>query len=99
MAIGWLFHFDANSYLVAGVPLVVFFQLFVRKKPLATLWVRDAARFRLGVFGKLCCRNTFCWRIAECFPAFLAQSSARSPAGAILTRRGKNFASGSTKSV
>src|SRR5208282_3681683 len=27
------------------------------------------------------------------------QSSARSPAGAILTRRGKNFASGSTRSV
>jgi membrane protease YdiL (CAAX protease family) len=51
MAIGWLFHLDANSYLVAGVPLVVLFQLFVRKKPLATLWVRDAARFRLGVFG------------------------------------------------
>jgi membrane protease YdiL (CAAX protease family) len=51
MAIGWLFHLDANSYLVAGVPLVVFFQLFVRKKSLATLWIRDTARFRLGVFG------------------------------------------------
>lgn len=51
MVIGWLFHLDANSYLVVGVPLVVVFQLFVRKQPLAKLWVRDAARFRLGVFG------------------------------------------------
>ena len=37
MAIGWLFHLDANSYLVVGVPLVVVFQLFVRKQPLAKL--------------------------------------------------------------
>ena len=51
MAIGWLFHLDANSYLVIGVPLVVAFQLFVRKKPLVTLWVRDAERFRLNVWG------------------------------------------------
>ncbi len=51
MAIGWLFHLDANSYLVIGVPLVVVFQLFVRKRPLVTLWLRDAERFRLNVWG------------------------------------------------
>ena len=51
MAIGWLFHLDADSYLVVGVPLVVAFQLFVRKKPLVTLWIRDAERFRLNVWG------------------------------------------------
>jgi hypothetical protein len=51
MAIGWLFHLDANSYLVVGVPLVVVFQLFVRKKPLVTLWIRDAERFRLNAWG------------------------------------------------
>ncbi|MGA9452410.1 MAG: CPBP family intramembrane glutamic endopeptidase [Verrucomicrobiia bacterium] len=51
MAIGWLFHLDANSYLVVGVPLVVFFQLLVRKKPLVTLWIRDAEHFRLNALG------------------------------------------------
>jgi len=51
MAIGWLFHLDGNSYLVVGVPLVVMFQLLVRKKPLVTLWMRDAARFRLNAVG------------------------------------------------
>jgi len=51
MAIGWLFHLDANSYLVVGVPLVVVFQLVVRKKPLVTLWIRDAERFRLNPLG------------------------------------------------
>jgi membrane protease YdiL (CAAX protease family) len=51
MAAGWLFHPDANSYLVVSVPLVVIFQLFVRKKPLVTLWVRDAERFRLNAWG------------------------------------------------
>ncbi len=51
MAIGWLCHLDANSYLVVGVPLVVVFQLVVRKKPLVTLWIRDAERFRLNPLG------------------------------------------------
>jgi len=53
MAIGRVFHLDANSYLVVGVPLVAFFQLFVRKKPLVTLWVREATRFRLNLYGIL----------------------------------------------
>jgi membrane protease YdiL (CAAX protease family) len=51
MAIGWVFHPDANSYLIAGVPLVMIFQIFVRKKPLVTLWIRDADRFRLDPLG------------------------------------------------
>jgi membrane protease YdiL (CAAX protease family) len=51
MAIGWLFHLDANSYLLVGVPLVVAFQIFVRKKPLASLWVRDAVYFKLDRWG------------------------------------------------
>jgi len=53
MAIGWVFHLDANSYLVAGVPLVVLFQLFVRKQPLVALWVREATRYRLNLYGIL----------------------------------------------
>ena len=51
MAAGWIFRLDANAYLVIGVPLVVLFQLFIRRQPLRNLWARDAASFRLGLFG------------------------------------------------
>jgi membrane protease YdiL (CAAX protease family) len=51
MALGWIFHLDANSYLLIGVPLVVLFQRFIRKRPLQQLWVRDAGAFRLGLVG------------------------------------------------
>jgi hypothetical protein len=51
MAIGWLFHLNPNSYLAVGVPLVVVFQVFVRKKPLVTLWIRNAEHFRLNGWG------------------------------------------------
>ena len=51
MALGWTFHLDTNSYLLIGVPLVVLFQRFVRRRPLRQLWVRDAAAVRLGLVG------------------------------------------------
>jgi len=51
MTIGWLFHLDANRYLVVGVPLVIVFQRFVCKQPLVTLWMREATRFRLDGIG------------------------------------------------
>jgi membrane protease YdiL (CAAX protease family) len=51
MAIGWLFHLDPNGYLLVGVPLVVIFQVGVRKEPLVKLWVRDAVNFRLRAYG------------------------------------------------
>jgi hypothetical protein len=51
MIVGWLLGLDANEYLLAGVPLVVIFQLLVRRQPLRKLWVRDADRFSLGVWG------------------------------------------------
>lgn len=51
MAAGWIFHLDADVYLVLGVPLVVLFQLFIRRQPLRSLWARDAASFRLGLVG------------------------------------------------
>jgi hypothetical protein len=51
MAAGWIFHLDANVYLLLGVPLVVLFQLFIRRRPLRNLWARDAASFRLGIIG------------------------------------------------
>src|SRR5437773_9056998 len=51
MAAGWIFHLDVNAYLLLGVPLVVLFQLFVARRPLRNLWVRDATAFRLGLIG------------------------------------------------
>src|SRR2546423_2833123 len=51
MAAGWIFHLDANAYLLLGVPLVVLFQLFIGRRPLRNLWARDATSFRLGMIG------------------------------------------------
>lgn len=51
MAVGWAWNLDDNSYLLLGVPLVVLFQLFIRRQPLAALWVRRADRVRLGPVG------------------------------------------------
>jgi len=53
MTLGWLFRLSPDGYLVLGVPLVVLFQLLVRRQPLVTLWVRDATRFRLNPYGTL----------------------------------------------
>ena len=53
MALGWIFHLDANSYLLIGVRLVGLFQRFVRRQPLGCLWVRDATAFRLGLVGSV----------------------------------------------
>ncbi|HEV2097139.1 MAG TPA: hypothetical protein VGQ82_11635, partial [Chthoniobacterales bacterium] len=51
MALGWAFHLVANAYLLLGVPLLVFFQLGLRRQPLRKLWVRDAASLRLDWIG------------------------------------------------
>ncbi len=51
MAAGWILHLDVNAYLLLGVPLVVLFQLFIARRPLRNLWVRDARTFRLGLVG------------------------------------------------
>ncbi len=39
---------DANQYLLLGVPLLVLFQRYVARRPLAALWVRGAVRVRLS---------------------------------------------------
>ena len=51
MTMGWLFHLEADSYLLIGVPLAAAFQVFVCKKSLVSLWVRDAPRFGLDTLG------------------------------------------------
>ena len=47
MALGWGLDAGVNEYLLLGVPITVAFQLWIRRRPLHTLWVRDADRFRL----------------------------------------------------
>src|SRR5437773_10141515 len=51
MAAGWVFHLDTIAYLLFGVPLVVLFQLFISRRSLWNLWVRDATTFRLSLIG------------------------------------------------
>ena len=51
MALGWLAGAGGNAYLLLGVPLTAAFQLGVARRPLHTLWVRDAPAFRLGPTG------------------------------------------------
>lgn len=46
MTLGWAFDLTIDQYLLAGVPLVLIFQLWVRRRPLVQLWVRRARRFR-----------------------------------------------------
>jgi hypothetical protein len=51
MALGWLLDLNSNQYLLIGVPLIVVFQLFVRREPLRKLWVRDSKHFSLDLLG------------------------------------------------
>jgi membrane protease YdiL (CAAX protease family) len=48
MIFGWWASLDANAYLLLGVPLVLLFQHFVARRPLAALWVRSADRISLS---------------------------------------------------
>ena len=46
MALGWLLRLDGNSYLLLGIPLVLVFQLFVARRPVTELWLKQPpARF------------------------------------------------------
>lgn len=49
MLLGWLLRLDANSYLLVGVPLLLFFQLFIAQRTVPELWLRS--RFRITALG------------------------------------------------
>jgi membrane protease YdiL (CAAX protease family) len=51
MALGWCFKLNPYAYLVVGIPLCILFQLFVRRRPLSSCWVRDTTKVRLDAFG------------------------------------------------
>jgi membrane protease YdiL (CAAX protease family) len=53
MALGWLLHLDDYAYLLLGIPLCILFQLFVRRKPLSSCWVRDTTTLRFDAIGVL----------------------------------------------
>lgn len=48
MGLGWALEADGNLYLLLGIPITAGFQLLISRRPLHTLWVRDAVQFRLG---------------------------------------------------
>jgi hypothetical protein len=47
MGLGWALGADANLFLLLGIPITAAFQLLISRRPLHTLWVRDAVRFHL----------------------------------------------------
>ncbi len=53
IALGYIFHLNAQVYLLIGIPLTILFQLFVAKQPLHKLWVRDEEKFTLSPTGLL----------------------------------------------
>jgi hypothetical protein len=44
IAISLIFQLSANFHLLLGIPLVLAFEVFIRRRPIADLWVRDAPR-------------------------------------------------------
>lgn len=50
MVLGWILHLEvhleANGYLLLGIPLCILFQVFVRRMPLSSCWVRDTTTIR-----------------------------------------------------
>lgn len=51
MTIGLVFHTSANGYLLAGIPITIIFQRYVRHAPLKAMWLRDSPPFQLGLLG------------------------------------------------
>jgi len=48
IALGFLLKVNADSYLLLGIPLMLFFQLVIAKRPWHALWLRDETKFRLS---------------------------------------------------
>jgi len=79
IALGLVFHLDANTYLLLGIPLTAAFQWGVRRQPLRALWVRDAVPFRLGATG-------WAWAVVlAAYPCFRLGRNLRAGASGIET--------------
>jgi membrane protease YdiL (CAAX protease family) len=53
ITLGFALKLEPNSYLLIGIPMMIAFQLFIRKKPIHQLWVRDGSDFHLDKGGIL----------------------------------------------
>jgi membrane protease YdiL (CAAX protease family) len=47
MAVGFAFRLGAEGYLLVGIPLTIAFQLLVVRRPIRSLWLREAPPMRL----------------------------------------------------
>jgi hypothetical protein len=47
ITLGFLLRLDPNSYLLLGIPITLLFQVFIQRRPLRALWLRDAPPLRL----------------------------------------------------
>ncbi len=61
IVIGYLFNLKPQPYLLVGIPLTCFFQLFIVRQPLHKLWLREEEKFHLSKSG---------WIITLCFIVF-----------------------------
>lgn len=50
MALGWALHLSGEAYLQLGIPLVLLFQLALRRQPLVRLWVTDDKAYAEALF-------------------------------------------------
>jgi membrane protease YdiL (CAAX protease family) len=53
ITIGIVFKLSVNAYQLVGIPLMLAFQLLIRKKPIYQLWVKDATDFRFNKWAIL----------------------------------------------
>ena len=53
MALGWGLQLSGDAYLVAGVPIIMIYQLGIQRRPLRALWRFDGAPLRWGRGGLL----------------------------------------------
>ena len=48
IGLGFILKLNPNAYLLIGIPMVVAFQLFICKKPIHAMWVREGIKFHLN---------------------------------------------------
>jgi membrane protease YdiL (CAAX protease family) len=64
ITLGFVLKLDPNSYLLTGIPLMLIFQVLIRKQPIHKMWVRDGSSFHLDKWGIL---------LAVCFMIYPAK--------------------------
>jgi len=52
MVIGYAFSLNSTIYLLIGIPITIFFQIFIAKQPLRALWVRIAPPLKFAALKR-----------------------------------------------